>query len=220
MAINFLSLEKSELELNDNFLSLVSLCRKMYIKLATMVDNKIVTQESLDKMEEYHNRVNESRRDIRDDCIWIISKDQPRASHLRYIIAVLYSIKDIERMSDYAYTISRILKKEKITTVMVNRLSSLLGKSIDFYDCIIDVLSKDDLSEYEEKIQSMFNSFRSDYKNFLTNSIELFSKTLSPSDVSQFISYYFNFSIIIKYIDRIVDHCLSIYKNFVSVKNR
>lgn len=220
MAINFLSLEKSELELNDNFLSLVSLCRKMYIKLATMVDNKIITQESLDKMEEYHNRVNESRRDIRDDCIWIISKDQPRASHLRYIIAVLYSIKDIERMSDYAYTISRILKKEKITTVMVNRLSSLLGKSIDFYDCIIDVLSKDDLSEYEEKIQSMFNSFRSDYKNFLTNSIELFSKTLSPSDVSQFISYYFNFSIIIKYIDRIVDHCLSIYKNFVSVKNR
>ncbi|WP_412032192.1 PhoU domain-containing protein [Malacoplasma muris] len=220
MAINFLSLEKSELELNDNFLSLVSLCRKMYIKLATMVDNKIVTQESLDKMEEYHNRVNESRRDIRDDCIWIISKDQPRASHLRYIIAVLYSIKDIERMSDYAYTISRILKKEKITTVMVNRLSSLLGKSIDFYDCIIDVLSKDDLSEYEEKIQSMFNSFRIDYKNFLTNSIELFSKTLSPSDVSQFISYYFNFSIIIKYIDRIVDHCLSIYKNFVSVKNR
>lgn len=220
MAINFLSLEKSELELNDNFLSLVSLCRKMYIKLATMVDNKIVTQESLDKMEEYHNRVNESRRDIRDDCIWIISKDQPRASHLRYIIAVLYSIKDIERMSDYAYTISRILKKEKITTVMVNRLSSLLGKSIDFYDCIIDVLSKDDLSEYEEKIQSMFNSFRSDYKNFLTNSIELFSKTLSPSDVSQFISYYFNFSIIIKYIDRIVDHCLSIHKNFVSVKNR
>ncbi len=220
MAINFLSLEKSELELNDNFLSLVSLCRKMYIKLATMVDNKIVTQESLDKMEEYHNRVNESRRDIRDDCIWIISKDQPRASHLRYIIAVLYSIKDIERMSDYAYKISRILKKEKITTVMVNRLSSLLGKSIDFYDCIIDVLSKDDLSEYEEKIQSMFNSFRIDYKNFLTNSIELFSKTLSPSDVSQFISYYFNFSIIIKYIDRIVDHCLSIYKNFVSVKNR
>lgn len=219
MAINYLSLAKSELELNESFLSLIALCRKMYVKLATMIDNKIITQESLDKMEEYHNRVNENRRDIRDDCIWIISKDQPRASHLRYIIAVLYSIKDIERMSDYAYIISRILKKEKITKEMVAKLSSLLSKSIEFYDCIINALKKGNLNDHEETIQLMFNNFRVAYKSFLTNSIGTLSKNLNPTNLSQFIEYYFNFSIVIKYIDRIVDHCLSIYKNFVIIKN-
>lgn len=219
MAINYLSLAKSELELNESFLSLIVLCRKMYVKLATMIDNKIITQESLDKMEEYHNRVNENRRDIRDDCIWIISKDQPRASHLRYIIAVLYSIKDIERMSDYAYIISRILKKEKITKEMVAKLSSLLSKSIEFYDCIINALKTGNLNDHEETIQLMFNNFRVAYKSFLTNSIGTLSKNLNPTNLSQFIEYYFNFSIVIKYIDRMVDHCLSIYKNFVIIKN-
>lgn len=217
MAINFLSLKKSENDLNEQFLSLLKLSRKMYSRLITMIENKVVTQEDTEKMDNYRSRINESRRDIRDDCIWIISKDQPRANHLRFIIAVLYSIKDIERISDYAFTISNILKKEKITSSMIVNMTSLLEKAIIFYDKVIESLNSDDLELYEEELSTLFSQFRIDYKEFLTSNIKKFSKTNNLNQET-FIEYYFNFSIVVKYIDRVVDHGMSIYKNFMMIK--
>lgn len=220
MAINFFSLEKSELELKDNFMSLTSMCRKMYTKLTTMISNKVVTRDDLDKMDEYRNRITETRRDIRDDCIWIISKDQPRANHLRFIIAILYSIKDVERMADYAFTIAKILNKEKITSSMIKSMDSLLAKSIAFYDSVIQKIDADDMYECEENMYMMFDSFRNDYKAFLKESITELSSSINLANASKFVEYYFNYSIVIKYLDRVVDHALSIYKNFLLIRSK
>jgi phosphate transport system protein len=53
--------------------------------------------------------INEKRWQIEEDCISLIALQQPVASDLREIIAVLNVITDLERMGDYAEGIAKIV---------------------------------------------------------------------------------------------------------------
>jgi phosphate transport system protein len=53
--------------------------------------------------------INKKRWEIEEDCINLIALQQPVASDLREIIAVLSVITDLERMGDYAEGIARIV---------------------------------------------------------------------------------------------------------------
>jgi len=53
-------------------------------------------------------QVNRKRYDIEERCLEIIATQQPLASDLRTIIAVLYIIVDLERMGDHAEGIAKI----------------------------------------------------------------------------------------------------------------
>lgn len=52
--------------------------------------------------------VNKKRFEIEEKCIELIATQEPVARDLRYIVAVLYIIVDLERMADYAEGIGRI----------------------------------------------------------------------------------------------------------------
>jgi phosphate transport system protein len=51
--------------------------------------------------------INKSRFKIEEDCLTLIATQQPTASDLREIIAILYMIVEMERMGDYAAGISK-----------------------------------------------------------------------------------------------------------------
>ena len=53
-------------------------------------------------------KVNQKRYEIEDTCLEIIATQQPLASDLRTIVAVLYIIVDLERMGDHAEGIAKI----------------------------------------------------------------------------------------------------------------
>jgi phosphate transport system protein len=53
--------------------------------------------------------VNRKRWDIEEKCIEMIARQQPVASDLREIIAILNIITDLERMGDYAEGIAKIV---------------------------------------------------------------------------------------------------------------
>jgi len=59
--------------------------------------------------------INKSRFKIEEDCLTLIATQQPTASDLREIIAILYMIVEMERMGDYAAGISKtvILMEEE-----------------------------------------------------------------------------------------------------------
>lgn len=54
-------------------------------------------------------KINEKRWEIEEKCINIIATQQPVATDLRELIAVLNLITDLERMGDYAAGISKIV---------------------------------------------------------------------------------------------------------------
>ena len=59
--------------------------------------------------------INKARFKIEEDCLTLIATQQPTASDLREIIAILYMIVEMERMGDYASGISKtvILMEEE-----------------------------------------------------------------------------------------------------------
>ena len=161
---------------------------------------------------ELKTRINDLKRDIRDDSIWIISKDQPRASHLRFIIAILYSIKDNERISQYAYNVAKWINKYPLSLNMRSSIPLLLKKSNLFFQKIINVVSSDSVNEYETEIKKDALEYRSFYKEFVKGMIK---KNNLNSDES--IDMYFNISLIFKCFERTVDHLLEIFKNFMLI---
>src|SRR5512136_3197349 len=54
-------------------------------------------------------QINEQRFSIEDKCIGLIATQQPMASDLRIIVAVLSIITELERIGDYAEGIAKIV---------------------------------------------------------------------------------------------------------------
>ncbi len=53
-------------------------------------------------------RINEKRYDIEEECLELMATQQPLASDLRTIVAVLHIIVDLERMADHAEGVAKI----------------------------------------------------------------------------------------------------------------
>ena len=111
MAINFFSLEKSEFELKQSFIEFLEMCYRYHVKASEILKNNEISDEMVSEMGIKKMKAKEKKRDVKDDCIWIISKDQPRANHLRFIVAILYSARDLERIAEQAYNIVWYSKK-------------------------------------------------------------------------------------------------------------
>jgi phosphate transport system protein len=56
----------------------------------------------------HDQRINERRYAIEDDCITLIATQQPMARDVRFLVAILEIITELERIGDYAKGISRI----------------------------------------------------------------------------------------------------------------
>ena len=86
--------------------------------------------------------INKKRQTIEDKCIYLIATQQPVATDLREIIAVLNIITDLERMGDYAEGIAKIIvllgtdplvKPLENIPKMAELAVSMLNRSIDSF---------------------------------------------------------------------------------------
>lgn len=214
MAINIHSLIKSEKELSNNFVSLFKFCFKMHTRLLEYINKDSINESSLEKFQNYRNKVTELKNNIRDDCIWIISKDQPRSTHLRYIIAILYSIKDLERISEYAYNIFFYSCKIKLSDSYKKEMIKILAKSNATFSELMNMFEKNVVTDLEDKYIEEINKFKDFYKTFIKNN---FSKLMLSADKNS--DDFYHFSIMIKYTERTIDHIEAIFNNFIIIKS-
>ncbi len=86
--------------------------------------------------------INKQRWEIEEDCVNLIAMQQPVASDLREIIAILNIVTDLERMGDHAEGIAKIVlllgdeaPVEPFThiPVMADKAIDMLRKSIDAF---------------------------------------------------------------------------------------
>ncbi|BAC44721.1 hypothetical protein D8X55_01515 [Malacoplasma penetrans] len=222
MAINFYSLEKSEYELKQSFLEFVDMCYRYHVKACEILKQETISDESVSVMLSKKTKAKEKKRDIKDDCIWIISKDQPRANHLRFIVAILYSSRDLERIAEQAYNIVWYSKKiwslanKNLSKPIKNIVIKCLENSNVFFEKMADVFkSHSDYAKYLDDVKSTIAKFRAEYKSILSEAL----KDLSLS-IDHQVDFIFSFSIVMKYIDRTIDHLWSIYDNFLMIRNK
>ena len=71
----------------------------------SLVDKDVEKAKQIKKKDK---NINSIRWEIEDDCINLIATQQPVASDLRELIALLYIITELERIGDYAAGISKL----------------------------------------------------------------------------------------------------------------
>lgn len=98
--------EKHLQELNDDVLIMASMVEKAIDRSVDALKRRDLklAQQVIDEDE----NVNRKRFQIEDKCINLIATQQPMASDLRVIIAILYISNELERMADHAEGIARI----------------------------------------------------------------------------------------------------------------
>lgn len=214
MATNINSLLKSEKELWNNFIDLLNFALKTHCRLEEYFKTKKVTQEMINKFVKYKDSSLAYRISIRDDCLWIISKDQPRSTHLRFIIATLYSVKDVERIIEYAYNMIIMVDKINFSNAYLDEIISILTESNKTFSSLISLFKTNKTEEKNDLAYIEINKFKEKFSKFVKNIIF----KLKPNIDSE-IDEFFNFSILVKYIERTIDHIGLIFENYAMIKS-
>jgi phosphate transport system protein len=93
-------------EIQDDILAMGSMVSKAILRSIDSLKNRdleLAHQIILDD-----KKVNQKRFEIEEKCIELIATQQPMASDLRIILAVLNIISEVERIGDYAEGIAKI----------------------------------------------------------------------------------------------------------------
>jgi len=109
--------------------------------------------------------INKKRWDIEEKCINLIARQQPVASDLREIIAVLNIITDLERMGDYAEGIAKIvvmLGNEPLVKPLVN-IPKMADKTIAMLKRSIEAFANRDtkaakaICNQDDEVDALYN---------------------------------------------------------------
>jgi phosphate transport system protein len=101
------SFEKHIKKLNENVVAMSEMVVAATSRSVRALENRDVKEA--EQIIKDDLLINEKRWKIEEECINLIALQQPVASDLREIIAVLNVITDLERMGDYAEGIARIV---------------------------------------------------------------------------------------------------------------
>jgi len=96
--------------------------------------------------------INKKRWDIEDKCIDLIATQQPVASDLREIVAVLFIVGELERIGDHAEGISKIVimhGSEPLVKPLVD-IPQMAEKAVDMLKKSVDAFLKRDAQAARE----------------------------------------------------------------------
>lgn len=217
MAINFDTLKASEDNLRKMFLRFYNhvlqsqdyLYKKFQVskKLTPLQYAHIITNEK---------KANKMEAQILDETSWIISKDMPRAAHLRYLIAIIRSIKDLERMADFVERVATTLQNQKEIDNNIHRaICRLMKGSYEFSKEIyrnIHSGAHQTRSYYLNRATTMFYDFSAKYRACFKEIGEKIFR--SKKDIKTKIAIF----TAIKHIERNADHAFNILENFMYIK--
>jgi phosphate transport system protein len=93
-------------EIQDDILAMGSMVSKAILRSIEALKNRDL--ELAQQIVTDDKKINQKRFEIEEKCVELIATQQPMASDLRIIVAVLNIISEIERIGDYAEGIAKI----------------------------------------------------------------------------------------------------------------
>ncbi|MDO8688178.1 MAG: phosphate signaling complex protein PhoU [Dehalococcoidales bacterium] len=94
-------------EIQDDILAMGSMVSKAMLRSIEALKRR--DMESAHQIIADDRKINNKRFEIEEKCVELIATQQPMASDLRIIVAILNIITEVERMGDYAAGISKIV---------------------------------------------------------------------------------------------------------------
>ncbi|OYD26679.1 phosphate transport system protein [Mycoplasma testudineum] len=217
MSRNYENLRNSEENLSKIFEKFFRHSIKIHRTTLKAIDALI--EKNNEKAEEYFVQIdkeefesNQFEANIIDEAVWIISKDQPLANHLRFLIAIISSSSDLERICDYAKNISKFLKfNYHSDQYYLENLKSLHTNVFKKYFEIFEKFKATDPNHVLEFALSKKESFERKY----IQNIKIVTQRLTLENQQD---YLYNFIIALKNVERILDHQINIIEKFIYIK--
>ncbi|MCL2696242.1 MAG: phosphate signaling complex protein PhoU [Clostridiales bacterium] len=118
----------------------------------------------------YDDVINEKEKEIERYCLRLIIMQQPVAHDLRFILAVLKSITDLERIGDHARDIAEyaVLFSDKPYIHKLERIQKMASSTLKMVTRCIDAFVRKDLElarsiiVYDDKVDNLFYSVKKD----------------------------------------------------------
>jgi phosphate uptake regulator len=126
----------------------------------------------------------------------------------------LNSIKDLERIADYAVSAARFFANNKISDEMRGIMTDALKASLTATQKIFKALKTKTAMEAYKVCQAAQTTFRKEYTAVITRLTTL----LTNRSGEQVLKLFQGAIVILKHIERIVDHAVNVSENFVFVK--
>ncbi len=218
MAINYDTLKTSENHLRQMFLAFYKhvLDSQDYL-YSKFKQTKKLTKDNYKWLYKNEIKSNQYEAQILDEASWIISKDMPRAAHLRYQIAIIRSIRDLERMGDFVDRVANILRKQKSISDKCHKIiCRIMRESYDFSKEIYRNLhlgSNQNRKYYINRATPHFKEFSSIYRTGFKSIGERIFK--NKKNIREKIAIF----TALKYLERNADHSFNIIENFLFISD-
>ncbi len=210
---NYGQLKNEEKEIINTFKSFLLSSINFYETVFDGMLKKVNVEELFDEAIEKDKNFIKYGQDILDDCIWFIQKNEPRANHLRLVIAIINSLNDVKRISNYTVTLAKFNSKcfEEMDNVTYEIIGSMGKNTIDTNKKLYSLIEKFDLETMKKESKEIFQEHIQKYKNNFYSSVRNF---IQNNEKEKFIA---NAVIVLKNFDRTVDHMMNIIENLVFV---
>lgn len=195
--------DKELLKLHNSILRMGSIVEK---QINTSIESLIKKDEKLaDEVIKNDDLVDDLEKEIEDECIVLIAKEQPLATDLRKIFTTLKIVTDLERMADHAVDIAKIAKKIKDEEYikplikipeMADLVQNMIKDSLDSY--------VNENKEGAYKACSLNDTIDYIYKIVFKESIDIMIQR--KESINQLTQFLF----VCKYLKRVADHATNI----------
>lgn len=221
MATNYSTLKSAETELTKRFYNYIDHTREMH---ETALKALVAVKEGKD-FSDHTQRVfamervaNLTKADILDEATWTISREQPRAGDLRFLIAIVCSISDLERICDYAKGIAWFLTRfNEMPPFALDLAIGLERLGIAGYGEIFEIFKAREADLSYRHACKLRNEFGQAYlKSFkqLGGMLIKDPQMLMQNDGQMFL----NLVVLFKHVERIIDHVTNVTEYFVYIK--
>ncbi|WP_079007055.1 phosphate signaling complex protein PhoU [Clostridium botulinum] len=191
------------IKLHNSILRMGSIVEK---QINTCIKALVEKDEKLaDEVIKNDDVVDDLEKEIEDECIVLIAKEQPLATDLRKIFTTLKIVTDLERMADHAVDIAKIAKKIKDEKYvkplikipkMADLVQNMIKESLDSY--------VNENKEGAYKACTLDDEIDHIYKTTFKESIDtMIERKESINQLTQFL-------FVCKYLERIADHATNI----------
>ena len=114
--------------LNNELIGMGSMCEEAINKAVKLINGESFDEKLYDEVENLEEDTDKKEKEIESKCLKLIFSQQPVASDLRLISAILKMISDLERIADQAQDIAE-LTKEMSPNIMRRHISlSAMGE--------------------------------------------------------------------------------------------
>ena len=170
MSVNYGLLKESENEIMGEFRIfydyIIEIQSALYNSLIARKDQNI-TEEDFDNIQSMVKKAEIMHNDLLSNCIWLIQRNEPRASHLRFIIAIVYSIKSLLYISDGVVKIANFFYKKKIIAELFKEFLTAYEDTIELSKEIANSLTERDISIVVQNLKDKFDTYHQEIKNLV-----------------------------------------------------